>query len=72
LFKTKFVRDLNASGTQSVVPGYEIMIGLPDCVLRRIFVKGEREAERYELKWSVNKNIVLLFERYKPNQNLTP
>jgi hypothetical protein len=36
-------------------------------VLGRIFETRESEAESYELKWSVNKNFVLLFERHKPN-----
>jgi hypothetical protein len=67
LFKSQFVRDLNPSGTQSVVPGYEIIIGLMDWVSRRVFETGERIAERYELKWSVNKNIVLVCERRKHN-----
>jgi hypothetical protein len=41
------------------------MIVLANCVLRRIFETEEREAERYELKWRVNKNIVLRFKRHK-------
>ena len=36
-------------------------------MLRRIIETGEREAERYELKWSVNTNFVLLYERHKHN-----
>jgi len=43
------------------------MTALANCVLRRIFETRERETERRELKWSVNKNIVLLYERHKPN-----
>jgi hypothetical protein len=34
-------------------------------VPRRKFETGERKAEIYELKWSVNKSTVLVFERRK-------
>jgi hypothetical protein len=44
-----------------------IVLTVATCVLSRIIETGEREAEHYELKYSV-KNTVLLLERRKPNQ----